>query len=193
MTLPTIVYHGTTSNHVVSLSNGIDLTKSDKYTDFGHGFYVTADKEQAIRFANSLAKKHNFKEYRKRERNPSYRPQIVTGRLFVYKLNVEWLQNLVGYNFTAADDNWRKFIYNNRIDTGSYLPCPAGMNQQVPPQYDYVCGPLADGNMADLELVKLGIMSVDEFLESIIPIGEQISLNSTVAIESLKRIGVTAT
>ena len=56
------VYHGTILNFALNIEeNGIDLTKSNEYLDFGRGFYVTPDKKMAenmafIRFSSGLVK-----------------------------------------------------------------------------------------------------------------------------------------
>lgn len=184
------VYHGTTSKHTISLSKGIDLSKSDRYTDFGLGFYVTKDRQQAERFARKMGKLHNDKELRKQQRNAGYRPNLVRGMLFSYSLDMAQLQRLPGCIFHEADDNWRRFVYNNRIDHNAYLPCEAEMNQQMPPKYHYVSGALADGKMAELQLVKEGLITVDSFLDTIVSIGEQISLHTNEAVNCLKEIGV---
>lgn len=172
------VFHGTTSRHTVSLAKGIDLSKSDTYTDFGRGFYATQNRAQAERFASKMSKLHNEKERRKQQRNSQYKPIFVRGVLFSYSLDMERLQQLTGYMFTDADDNWRKFVYNNRIDHADYLLCDAGVNQQATPKYHFVSGPLTDGNMADLQLVKEGLISVESFLNEVVSIGEQLSERS---------------
>lgn len=186
----TTVFHGTTSNHTISLSHGIDLSISDKYTDFGQGFYVTRDKSQAQRFASRLSKLYNDKEQKKQQRNPTYKPNSVRGIVFAYSLDTVRLEKLRGYTFLSADDNWRKFVYNNRIDHSGYLMCDAGYNQQIPSNYQYVVGSLADGSMSDLELVKAGLITVEQFLTGIIPIGDQIALHTNEAVNCLKGIGV---
>ncbi len=179
------VYHGTTSNHIDSLRTGIDFSKCDKHTDFGLGFYVTKDIEQAIKFARFKCNKHNKKEQNKQQKYSSYKPKLVAATVCVYKLDLKAVQNLKTYIFDQADDNWRYFIYNNRIGEEK-LSCSAGFNQSVPPRYDYVEGPLADGNMADIELVKFGLMSEEEFLLQIVPIGTQISVHSEKAKKCLQ-------
>jgi len=141
------VFHGTTSNHTISLAQGIDLSISDKYTDFGQGFYVTKDRHQAQRFASRLSKLYNDKEQKKKQRNSTYKPHSVRGVVFAYTLDTARLEKLNGYTFLSADDNWRKFVYNNRVDHLDYLMCDAGCNQQITPNYQYVAGPLADGRM----------------------------------------------
>lgn len=186
----TTVFHGTISKHTISLAHGIDLTISDKYTDFGQGFYVTKDKHQAQRFASRLSKLYNDKEQKKQQRNAAYRPNSVRGIVFAYSLDTARLEKLRGYTFLSADDNWRKFVYNNRIDHSEYLLCDAGYNQQTPPNYQYVTGPLADGSMSDLELVKAGLIKVAQFLDGIVPIGDQIALHTNEAVNCIKGIGV---
>ena len=46
------VYHGTSLSNAINIcNNGIDLSKSNKYLDFGRGFYVTPNKEMAKNMA----------------------------------------------------------------------------------------------------------------------------------------------
>lgn len=50
------VYHGTALSHAIDIcDNGIDLSKSNVYLDFGRGFYVTPDIEMAKNMAFKVA------------------------------------------------------------------------------------------------------------------------------------------
>lgn len=102
-----------------------------------------------------------------------------------YKVNVKHIDHLKGHVFSEPDENWSRFILENRKNPISYTEL----------FYDYVVGPVADGNvfriMLDLEHQRI---TNEEFHEEIIPKGKmkhfnQMSFNSMKAIQLLQYKG----
>ena len=110
-----ILYHGTN----LSFEN-IDLSKSKPNKDFGQGFYLTTDKEQAIAMAKAKIDQQNI------------------GKIIVYSYEFEekLLEDLTLKikTFTSYTEEWALFILKNRN------------NFTVNPVHDYdiVIGPIAD-------------------------------------------------
>jgi hypothetical protein len=130
------LFHGGSST--VEIPN---LSLSRKNLDFGVGFYTTANKEQAIAFAEKvmLRKKQNSR--------------IVS----VYNFDVEFAENnLDTLRFSCPDKLWLDFTHENRrgIYTGK--------------QYDLVIGPVANDDVfATLIVYEQGILNVEQTLETL--------------------------
>lgn len=108
------LYHGTNIDIVE-----IDLTKGNKYKDFGQGFYLTPDKDTAIRMAI------------KKARLFSGQPTLITYEFDESTMN----SNLRVKRFPIkATVEWLKFIAANRDKD-----C-----QDKPQKYDIISGPIAD-------------------------------------------------
>ena len=91
------VYHGTILNFALNIKeNGIDLTKSNRYLDFGRGFYVTPDKIMAENMAKRVAVR-----YFRTMKNP-----ILAVVTFEYNENID----LKIKKFNDTDIEWAKFI-----------------------------------------------------------------------------------
>jgi hypothetical protein len=131
-----ILYHG--GSVTVEIPN---LSLSRKNLDFGAGFYTTANKEQAIAFAEKvmIRKKHNSQS------------------VSVYNFDVESAgDNLDILEFSFPDKLWLDFIHENR--RGIY----AGK------QYDLVIGPVANDDVfATLIVFEQGILNVEQTLETL--------------------------
>lgn len=121
----------------------------------------------------------------KKRHNNRYKLNYVKPVILEYKLDINVINTLkkciFSYDYQKADDNWRKFVYNNR--NNGNLCCEAQHNLDL--KYDYVQGLLADGIMEDIKL-----MSIEDFLKTIKPIGTQISLHTPRALECLACEGV---
>ena len=85
-----IVYHG--SDSVVE---NIDLKKCHPYKDFGKGFYVTTDKNQAVKFSKLVARKNG----KSKGYVSSYEMSDCSKlRVIEFKTtNKDWLNCVVGY------------------------------------------------------------------------------------------------
>jgi len=84
----------------------IDLTLCSSGKDFGKGFYLTTDLEQAKRFlktAISKAIKNNI---------PDIKPD--TGYISIYNFNTEIMKNLNVYEFKSADTKWLHCVAAHR-------------------------------------------------------------------------------
>jgi hypothetical protein len=131
-----ILFHG--SSVIVENPN---LSLSRKNLDFGGGFYTTANKEQAIAFAEKvmIRKKQNSRA------------------VSVYNFDVDAAKdNLDVLQFSFPDKLWLDFIYENR--RGIY----AGK------QYDLVIGPVANDDVfATLIVFEQGILNVEQTLEAL--------------------------
>jgi len=118
-----------------------NLSLSRKNLDFGAGFYTTANKEQAIAFAEKvmLRKKQNSRA------------------VSVYNFDVESAENNLDIlKFSYPDKLWLNFIHENRrgIYTGK--------------QYDLVIGPVANDDVfATLIIFEQGILNVEQTLETL--------------------------
>lgn len=106
-----ICYYG--SDVVVEVPR---ILNSKRPLDFGNGFYVTSNKEQAIKWANIVALKNNNKH------------KYVSK----YEFNIDKAINELKFlYFKSPDEEWLKFVCNNR-------------KGNVTVNYDVVIGPVAD-------------------------------------------------
>lgn len=135
-----ILYHGTTSNQLENLESGVDLSFCQSKTDFGKGFYLTTNFQQASKHAQKRAKN---------KADPI---------VFVYELDISALKSSYnGYIINKIDIDWAKFIYKNRSDI-----------QPFTHNYDFVFGGVADGSIFDLvQTVDSGIIDISIFHEEI--------------------------
>lgn len=134
-----ILYHG--SN--VEIKN-IDLSKSKPYKDFGKGFYLSADKNQAMR----LAKQRVSIELKGE-------PIVSCFSFDEYLLKNGELKVLAFDDYTTA---WAKFVMNNRDYN---TPQPAH-------NYDIVYGPIADDGVTfQLRRFKAGVISIDQLVREL--------------------------
>ena len=106
-----ICYHG--SDTVVDAPK---ILEAKRPLDFGGGFYVTSNKEQAAAWAKRVAYRNNSKKH----------------YVNVYEFDIEKAeQEVTVIKFEKADENWLDFICANR--SGRSLN-----------SYDIVIGPVAD-------------------------------------------------
>ena len=114
------LYHGTNIEF-----NVIDLSKSNKFKDFGQGFYLTDIKQQAIELSQKRAIRDGgvpiVQEY-----------EFDEGSLNESKFKV--------LRFDNPTAEWAEFIYKNR----------SRRNPEFTHDYDIVIGPIADDGVAYL-------------------------------------------
>ncbi|HHY72039.1 MAG TPA: DUF3990 domain-containing protein [Bacillus bacterium] len=188
ITLPNTVYHGTVSEHFHSLKNGIDLSKSNPNTDFGRGFYVTLNFEQAMKFAEVKTGVYNNEIRQIRQNNPHIERAFAVPLVIAYNLDDHKLSKLTGEYFTHVSDKWAEFIYNNRIGANKVKSDYHNWNQM----FDYVYGDVADTNLfPTIKKYSLGLISWEEFKKGIQPYRftkekyNQVSLHTAEAINCL--------
>ena len=130
-----IVYHGGTE----TVENPI-CKFGRKNLDFGQGFYVTNLREQAITWANNMARNRKM-------------PAVLNR----YRLDREAiLQNARCKIFKAYDKEWLEFIVGNR--TG----------QELAKDYDYVEGGVANDRVVDtINLYIAGLMELSTALREL--------------------------
>ena len=124
-----ILYHGTNVEF-----DAIDLAKSKPNKDFGQGFYLTADYEQALAMARIKVEQLEFGE-----------PLLLT-----YEVDEELMKSLKTLHFNEYSEDWAKFILLNRRNTASG---PAH-------NYDIVYGTIADDRVG-VQLWKYENQSID--------------------------------
>lgn len=132
------LYHG--SNVAIDV---IDLSKSRPGKDFGKGFYLSADKQQAIEMAESkvafLGGEPIVTEF---EFNES---SLISGQL-------------KSKRFEAYSEEWAKFVYDNR-ENFSDIPIH---------NYDIIYGPIANDKVgAQIRNFKNGSIDLDELMRRI--------------------------
>lgn len=130
-----IVYHGGTE----TIENPI-CKFGRKNLDFGQGFYLTNLREQAVTWANNMARNRKM-------------PAVLNR----YRLDREAiLQNARCKIFKAYDKEWLEFIVGNR--TG----------QELAKDYDYVEGGVANDRVVDtINLYIAGLMELSTALREL--------------------------
>lgn len=133
-----ILYHGSNVQIVE-----IDLQKSRPNKDFGRGFYLSADREQALRMAQ-------------------FKTKIEGGVPFVteYEFDTSFLTNgeLKVKTFDAYTEEWAQFIFlnrNNRTATQQH-------------DYDIIYGPIANDYVgAQMTKYEEGDITLAELIENL--------------------------
>lgn len=158
-----ILYHG--SNVKIEVPN---LEKSKPYKDFGRGFYLSADKNQALRMAEQKTL------------------QLLIGEPIVSEF--EFDETLLKSNelkvkiFEDYSVEWANFILQNR-DVH---------NQHPIHEYDIVYGPIADDGVTfQLRRYQAGTISIDELVKELQyakGITFQYFFGTSLALEKLKRL-----
>lgn len=133
------LYHG--SNMEISFP---DLSRSKPFKDFGQGFYLSHDYEQA----QALAKQ-------KAEQLQTGTPYITTFEWDEGILNASTLQTKV---FKDYCEEWAEFVFMNR-DRKRVHPIHS---------YDIVIGPIADDGVTyQLRRFQMGIIPMDKLIEEL--------------------------
>ncbi|MBR3974823.1 MAG: DUF3990 domain-containing protein [Clostridia bacterium] len=150
-----LLYHG--SNVAV---NEPKIIKSNRALDFGSGFYLTSDYEQAAKWACLTV-------VRRGEGQP-------TVTVFEYDKNLSELKNL---EFTAPDGEWLKFVTANRT------------NIHLHNDYDVISGPVANDNtMPVINMFIAGDYNEEEAIRRLLTqkLKDQYVMKTLNAIEALK-------
>jgi len=193
--LPTLWYHGTLDIAVPSLKAGIDLSKGREAVDFGPGFYLTTNYEQAAIQAKKKVYRHNLfedKERRKAKKKGSvYRPKYShRGAVLTYFLSTESLAECKNpLFFKNRGTGWSLFVLGNRCTNPDALGIDFHNRSR---NFDFVYGPLADGYDIPtlIGYVENKEMSIEEFLDKIseafdFPEKNQLSVHTEEAKECL--------
>jgi hypothetical protein len=131
-----IIYHG--SNVIVEQPK---LLQSERMLDFGTGFYITSNKDQALRWAARVAERSGTKE------------QILS----VYTFDFETAkQELSIIHFDEPNNEWLDFVCTNRS------------GRELTQQYDIALGPVADDNVfATVILYEQGLLNKEAAISSL--------------------------
>lgn len=155
-----ILYHG--SNVIVSEPR---LIESNRFLDFGFGFYTTTNKMQAIGFADKVTKRR--KEGEK--------------TVSIYEIDEKRaFEECSVLRFDSANEAWLDFVSENRF--GNY----SGK------AYDFIFGPVANDDVyTTFTLYSAGVLTKDQTLEAlkIKKLYNQLVLSSEKAFFYLKFIG----
>ena len=134
-----ILFHG--SNIAVAVP---DLSKSKPYKDFGKGFYLSADINQAQRMAEQR----------------TLILQTGTPTVSRFNFDEQWLQSseLRIKIFESYSEEWAQFVLMNRDISVS----------QPAHDYDIVYGPIADDGVAfQLRRYKAGAITLGELVQEL--------------------------
>lgn len=158
-----ILYHG--SNIEIE---AIDLSKSKPYKDFGRGFYLSADKMQALRMAEQRT-----------SIELSGKPII---NCFSFDESALTDGTLKVLSFDDYSIEWTKFVLQNRDHEV----------KQPSHHYDVVYGPIADDGVTfQLRRYKAGALSIEQLVEELKysrGITFQYYFGTELAISKLKKL-----
>ena len=158
-----VLYHG--SN--ISIDK-IDLTRCNKYKDFGQAFYLTTDLEQAMEVAKARAEFFGGE------------PVINT-----YEFDETILTDgtLMFQSFPSYTEEWTAFVFDHRDET------------KVPPHkhsFDVVYGPIANDRVGlQVRNYRQGYISLEEFrrrLQYMKGITFQYAFCTPLAISKLRKL-----
>ena len=154
------VYHGS-----LVVVEKPEIRISDRYLDFGYGFYTTTNEEQAIKWT---AKQKN-------------RKIINIGYVSIYDFDIETAESeLKIIHFDKADQAWLDFVSANR-------------NGQCQESYDIVIGPVADDGVYEvIRFYEIGVYDLEETLKrlKIEELYNQVLFHTEKSLSYLKFIGM---
>lgn len=156
------LYHG--SNVAIDV---IDLSKSRPGKDFGKGFYLSADKQQAIEMAESkvafLGGEPTVTEF-------EFDDSVLTSGQLKFK------------RFESYSEEWAKFVYDNREN----------FSDKPIHDFDIIYGPIANDKVgAQIRNFKNGSIDLDELMRRIKylkGITFQYYFGTEAAIKTLKKL-----
>lgn len=129
-----ILFHG--SNIMVKEPRILD---SDRYLDFGFGFYMTTNKDQAINFAQKVAQRKGGKPI-----------------INIFSFDETKTIGLRIKEFDGPNEEWLDFVSANR--NGIYEG----------EQFDIVIGPVADDDVYQtLQVYASGLLTKDQALQAL--------------------------
>lgn len=154
-----ILYHG--SNTAIE---SIDLSKSKKYKDFGRAFYLSSEREQALKMAKAKTIQFGGEA-------------VVT----TFEYDDDACSNLSVKEFPHYSREWAEFVYNNRNE-----------QQDFHHNYDIVFGPIANDYIGlQIRDLRRHRLTFEQFMENILyHKGEtfQYAFCTEAAISILKRL-----
>lgn len=127
-------YHGTIREAGEAIQQNIDLLKARANTDFGRGFYLTDNLEQAKLWAKSRSRISQFKG----QLNEGFEPVVV-----YFALDLNELGKLKNIQFATSSKEWAEYIFHCRSK---------GLEDELYHTFDFSVGPLADGRTGTLVL-----------------------------------------
>lgn len=153
------VYHGS-----LVVVEKPEIRVSDRYLDFGYGFYTTMNEEQAIRWTT--------KQKNRKETNIGY--------VSKYEFDLERAESeLKIIRFEKADKEWLDFVSVNR-------------KGQCEEAYDIVIGPVADDGVYEVvRFYEIGVYDLEETLKrlKVEELYNQVLFHSEKSLTYLKYIG----
>lgn len=156
-----LLYHG--SN--VEVSNP-QILESDRRLDFGNGFYLTSNFDQAKRWAELTVK----------------RRETGNATVSVFDFDDTSVSDLKILHFSQAQKEWLEYVTMNR------------KNQIIPhDDYDIVIGPVAnDRTMPVISLYFAGIYDIEETIKRLMPqkLCDQYAFRTGKAIKKIKFLEV---
>lgn len=154
-----ILYHG--SNTAIE---SIDLKKSKRYKDFGRAFYLSSEREQALKMAKAKTVQFGGEA-------------IVT----TFEYDDSACSNLSVMKFQNYSREWAEFVYNNRDE-----------HQDFHHNYDIVYGPIANDYIGlQIRDFRRHRLTFEQFMENILyHQGEtfQYAFCTETAIAKLKKL-----
>ena len=154
------LYHG--SNVAVEQP---EIIASNRALDFGAGFYVTSDLEQAVKWAKNVTRRRQ------------HGVPIVS----VYDVREDNMSELSVLEFPFPDVDWLHYISENR------------QNIYHGRIYDIICGPVANDNtMPVLNLFLSGFLDEEETLKRLLPqkLKDQYAFKTKQAIQIMRFLEV---
>ncbi|NDV82066.1 DUF3990 domain-containing protein [Bacteroides sp. 51] len=149
------LYHGSTEQ-----IESPRIIKSNRFLDFGYGFYTTTSLEQATRWAQI-----------KKQRIQSPKAYVN-----IYEVDDRFLEILPNVQqFPYANEAWLEFIINNRRGQETHI-------------YDCVKGAVADDTLYEtLSLYESGVLSVEDTVKRlrVHHLFDQISFHNDHALAKL--------
>ena len=141
-----------------------EIRVSDRYLDFGYGFYTTMNEEQAIKWT--------LKQKNRKETNIGY--------VSKYDFDIEKAESeLKILRFDKADKEWLDFVSVNR----------KGQCRQM---YDIVIGPVADDGVYEVvRFYEIGVYDLKETLKrlKVEELYNQVLFHTERSLTYLKFIG----
>lgn len=153
------VYHGS-----LVVVEKPEIRVSDRYLDFGYGFYTTMNEEQAIKWTE--------KQKNRKGTNIGY--------VSMYDFDIEKAESeLKIIRFDKADKEWLDFVSVNR----------KGQCQET---YDIVIGPVADDEVYEVvRFYEIGVYDLEETLKrlKVEELYNQVLFHTEKSLMYLKFIG----
>lgn len=177
------LYHGTMDVYARDISqNGIDLSKSKKYLDFGPGFYTTP----ILDFAKETAvfRTSRYNRFSKKHRGSA---------VVCFEVDESEWALLKVKRFPSASTEWQRFVIANRMTNTQRRERYQHNGDQ---RFDCVIGPTADGKAGSIDYlvdqVDKGFNALEDLnLRGILPSrknkwGMQYSFHTLEAISTLR-------